>query len=67
MTPCGTCRQFISEFGNDITIILVKTKIDYKVYSIKELLPMAFDINILKLHSIEVLNKNEKEFDIETY
>ncbi len=44
ISPCGACRQFILEFGTDITVIYKKAgKIIYK--SIKELLPDFFDLN----------------------
>lgn len=41
--PCGMCRQVISEFGNDETkIIVANSETDFKVYSLKEILPFAF-------------------------
>lgn len=48
-SPCGMCRQFISEFCTaNFTIILAKSTGDYKVYTMSELLPLAFDVNNLK-------------------
>lgn len=47
-TPCGMCRQFMSEFcGEDFQIILVKNLSDYKILSLKDLLPYTFDSDSL--------------------
>lgn len=42
--PCGTCRQFMSEFSKDIEIILVKTPEDYKVLKLEEIFPHGFEL-----------------------
>ncbi|MCJ7814312.1 MAG: cytidine deaminase [Candidatus Atribacteria bacterium] len=41
-SPCGACRQVISEFGEDIPLIMTNLKGDVRVKKIKELLPQAF-------------------------
>lgn len=42
--PCGVCRQVMSEFCNgDFKIIVARSIADYKVFTLSELLPMAFD------------------------
>ncbi|KGM97903.1 cytidine deaminase [Clostridium novyi A str. 4552] len=42
-TPCGICRQVISEFSDENTeIILIKNENDYKVKKIEDLFPGAF-------------------------
>ncbi len=41
-SPCGACRQVISEFGKDIFLIMANLKGDVKVKKINELLPEAF-------------------------
>jgi len=41
-SPCGSCRQVISEFGEDIPLIMANLKGDVKIKKIKELLPEAF-------------------------
>lgn len=42
--PCGMCRQAIREFCNpeDFKVILAKSADDYKIYTLKELLPESF-------------------------
>lgn len=42
-TPCGACRQVISELCGDIPIIIAKSPTDYYIQSSKELLPNAFN------------------------
>ena len=46
-SPCGACRQVISEFGEDIPLIMANLKGDLKIKKIKELLPEAFGKNDL--------------------
>lgn len=47
--PCGVCRQALSEFSDDGTVvILAKSESDYKVYSIGELLPLHFGSDSLR-------------------
>lgn len=41
-TPCGACRQVISEFSDSDAIIIYKGEKDYVSMTIKELLPGAF-------------------------
>lgn len=44
--PCGICRQFMSEFNQDIKVILCKNnngKIESKQTTLSELLPNAFN------------------------
>lgn len=47
-TPCGVCRQLISEFGSDIEVILGykndKGELVEKVQKISELLPGSFSM-----------------------
>lgn len=40
-SPCGACRQILSEFG-DFPLILANTSNERRVTSVKELLPDAF-------------------------
>ena len=41
--PCGVCRQFIREFADDNTrIIVAKDEDSYKTYTIDDLLPYSF-------------------------
>ncbi len=42
-SPCGVCRQVMREFCvDDFEIILVKSRTEYQVCTLKELLPMGF-------------------------
>lgn len=40
--PCGICRQVLSEFGDNIKVVLAKSAQDYVVYTLSELLPHKF-------------------------
>ena len=42
--PCGICRQVMREFcvPEKFEIVLAKSKDDYKVFTLEELLPMSF-------------------------
>ncbi len=40
--PCGVCRQFIREFGQDIRIISATSTENYEVFTIEDLLPRSF-------------------------
>lgn len=42
--PCGVCRQVMAEFCNikDFKVILGKSEDDYKVYTLEQILPLAF-------------------------
>ena len=44
-SPCGVCRQVMSEFCNkDFEIILGNDKLEYQKYTLEELLPHSFDL-----------------------
>ena len=45
VTPCGICRQVIWEFGQNLPVICSNKNGDYKILTISELLPHAFDLN----------------------
>jgi cytidine deaminase len=46
-TPCGGCRQRIDEFGNkDTVVIVVDDTNKWREYSIAELLPASFHLDI---------------------
>ncbi len=48
-SPCGMCRQFMSEFcDDDFMIILAKSSEDYNIYKLSELLPYSFISDNLK-------------------
>lgn len=46
--PCGTCLQFIREFGDDIDILLETENGQFICYGITEMLPHAFTAKDLK-------------------
>lgn len=47
--PCGVCRQVMAEFcDGDFEIIVAKSQDDFKVFTLKELLPFGFSKNNVK-------------------
>lgn len=43
--PCGVCRQVMSEFCKpDFKVLLVTGKDSYEEYTLKEILPLAFNL-----------------------
>jgi len=46
--PCGVCRQVMSEFCKleSFEIILARSREDYRIYLLKDLLPLSFGMNI---------------------
>jgi cytidine deaminase len=48
ISPCGACRQVISDLCGEIDIIMVNSKGDYVVKKTSELLPFAFGDENLK-------------------
>ena len=41
-SPCGSCRQFIREFGRHLVVVCSNVRGRYKVYTMDELLPDSF-------------------------
>lgn len=41
-TPCGACRQVISEFGPELAVVMPDGPDRYKLSNMRELLPGAF-------------------------
>jgi cytidine deaminase len=41
-TPCGACRQVLSEFGPDIRVIVASVSGEMRIFTVSELLPEAF-------------------------
>ena len=48
ISPCGACRQVISDLCGEIDIVLVNSKNETKVIKTSELLPFAFSDKDLK-------------------
>ncbi len=46
-SPCGACRQVLWDYAPDIEVILVNQVEEIQTYSLKELLPNAFDKKLL--------------------
>ena len=47
VSPCGACRQVMSEFlpaSGDIDVIVAKSTEDYKIFKLSELLPNSFNL-----------------------
>ena len=42
--PCGACRQFLSEFGIDMIVIVASGKGEVTHHRLEELLPKAFGL-----------------------
>lgn len=44
--PCGVCRQVMTEFCDpkEFCIILAKSRTEYKVYRLEEIMPLAFKL-----------------------
>ena len=47
-SPCGACRQIISDLCGEIDIILVNNNKETKIYKTSEMLPFAFSDDDLK-------------------
>ena len=43
VTPCGACRQVLSEFTKDLKIICANLQGKVKTYTLRGLLPQAFE------------------------
>ncbi len=48
ISPCGACRQVISDLCGDIDVVLINSKNETKVMKTSELLPFAFSDKDLK-------------------
>jgi len=48
ISPCGACRQIISDLCGNIDVVLVNSKNETKVLKTSELLPFAFSDKDLK-------------------
>lgn len=46
--PCGICRQVIAEFGDESMEIILAKDLDYKVFTLAEMLPYSFTKKDLK-------------------
>ncbi|MCX7746715.1 MAG: cytidine deaminase [Clostridia bacterium] len=45
--PCGICRQVLAEFGDsDMKVISCKNNGEYKLYTLGELLPSSFKLEV---------------------
>ena len=42
VAPCGVCRQVMREFSQELTVIIGNTAGEYRLTSLKELLPDSF-------------------------
>lgn len=48
LSPCGICRQMLSEFGSEIKVVMSNLKGDAAMTTITELLPGAFKGSLLE-------------------
>jgi cytidine deaminase len=42
-SPCGKCRQMLSEFDPDLAVIIADTRGRYRITTVADLLPLAFN------------------------
>ncbi|MCD0458090.1 cytidine deaminase [Roseiconus lacunae] len=51
VSPCGACRQFLSEFGRDLQVIMADVLTGARqIRSLSQLLPDAFDASNLPMN-----------------
>ena len=43
--PCGACLQVMAEFNLDMKVIVAKSEDEYKIFSLRELLPNSVKLN----------------------
>jgi cytidine deaminase len=43
-TPCGSCRQMLSEFSPEMAVIIADSRGRYRIMTVDELLPAAFNL-----------------------
>jgi cytidine deaminase len=48
VTPCGACRQVLSEFSADMHVVCVTLDGAHRSYALRELLPEGFDAGHLR-------------------
>jgi len=54
--PCGVCRQVLAEFCDpDFTVVVAKSPSDYRVFTLRALLPESFGPASLAIHSLNDL------------
>ena len=46
--PCGICRQVMAEFCDETMEVILAKEMDYKVFTLKEMLPYSFTSKDLK-------------------
>lgn len=51
LSPCGACRQVLSEFSPEIELILTTSTGDVKITSLDKIFPMPADLKRLGKHS----------------
>ena len=52
-SPCGACRQVMSEFGRDLIVIQANNNGQYIINTIEELLPGGFSGELLGRETVE--------------
>ncbi len=45
-SPCGACRQVLLEFGRETEVYMSNDKGEYKVMTVGDLVPEAFELNV---------------------
>ncbi|KAK2151247.1 hypothetical protein LSH36_371g04026 [Paralvinella palmiformis] len=54
ISPCGSCRQFLSEFGMDMDVYMTKSDRSFVKMKIRELLPLGFEADKLDEERVEM-------------
>ena len=59
ISPCGACRQVITEFSDKNTIIIIDDEDKYPKFSTEELLPLGFNLSPEFKSNKVIINKNQ--------
>lgn len=58
-TPCGACRQVLSEFGGDTVVVAANRRGEVAISTVAQLLPAAFAPSQVVVHPENEVNRGE--------